>query len=124
MGIAGNLGIWFHSFLSNCYHFVRLLGGVSTASPVINGVPQGTVMGPLLFLIIMSDIDVLNSKVVSCADDAHLYSKITYVEDCDSVDCGRYSLCNGTFRSLLIKDTTTLAYSVVYTYQLKILFVF
>ena len=36
-----------------------------------------------------------------------------------TVDCGRYSLCNGTFRSLLIKDTTTLAYSVAYTYQLK-----
>ena len=71
MGIAGNLGIWFHSFLSNRYHFVRLLGGSSTASPVISGVPQGTVLGPLLFLILMSDIDigVLNAKVVSFADD-------------------------------------------------------
>ena len=32
MRIAGNLGIWFHSFLSNCSHFVRLPGGSSTAS--------------------------------------------------------------------------------------------
>ena len=41
MGIAGNIDIWFHSFLSNRYHFVRLQGGSSTASPVISGVLQG-----------------------------------------------------------------------------------
>ena len=85
MGIAGNLGIWFHSFLSNRYHFVRLPGGSSAASPVISGVPQGTVLGPLLFLILMSDIGVLKAKVVSFADDTRLYSKISYVEDCDSL---------------------------------------
>ena len=88
MGIAGNLGIWFHSFLSNRYHFVRLPDGSSTASTVISGVPQGTVLGSLLFLILMSDIDigVLNGKVVSFADDTQLYSKISYVEhNCDSL---------------------------------------
>ena len=85
MGIASNLGIWFHSFLSNRYHFVRLQGGSSTASPVISGVPQGTVLGPLLFLMSDIDIGVLNAKVVSFADDRRLYSKISYVEDCDSL---------------------------------------
>ena len=82
MGIAGNLGIWFHSFLSNRYHFVRLPGGSSTISPVISGVPQGTVLGPLLFIILMSDIDigVLNAKVVSFADDTRLYSKISMLK--------------------------------------------
>ena len=54
---------------------------------MITGVPRGTVLGPLLFLILMSDIDsgVLNDKVVSLADDTRLYSKISYVEDCDSL---------------------------------------
>ena len=35
------------------------------------------------------------------------------------IDCGRHILCNGTFQNVLITDTTTLAYSVAYTYQLK-----
>ena len=34
MGIASNLCIWFHSFLSNCYNFVRLPGGSNTTNPV------------------------------------------------------------------------------------------
>ena len=56
---------------------MRLPGGSSTASPVISGIPQGTVLGPLLFIILMSDIDigVLNAKVVSFADDTRLYWK-------------------------------------------------
>ena len=42
-------------------------------------------LGTLLFLILMSHIGVLNVKVVSFADDTRLYSKIFYVEDCDSI---------------------------------------
>ena len=67
-----------HEFLSNRYHFVRLPGGSSTASPVISGVPQGTVLGPLLFLMI--DIGVLNANIVSFADDTQLYSKISLLK--------------------------------------------
>ena len=51
MGIASNLGIWFPSFSSNHYHFVRLPGGSNTAIPVISGVPQGTVLGPLILIL-------------------------------------------------------------------------
>ena len=39
------------------------------------------------------------------------------------VDCGRYSLCNCTFLSSLIKDITTSAYSVVYKLSIKLLVV-
>ena len=81
MGIAGNLGIWFHSFLSNQYHFVRLQGGSSTASD------KWSTSGYCAGLPVISNSNVwywywvLNTKVVSFSDDTRLYSKISYVEE-------------------------------------------
>ena len=53
---------------------------ISEDHPVLSGVPQGTVSGPLLFLIMISDID----KDVS-ADDTRLYSGVGDVADCDKL---------------------------------------
>ena len=51
LGITGNIGIWLVHFLTDRSHFVRLPGGISEDHTVLSGVPQGTVLGPLLFLI-------------------------------------------------------------------------
>ncbi len=84
LGITGKLGIWLNSFLSNRSHQVRLPGGLSNQSKVISGVPQGTVLGPVLFLILMGDIsDNINSHIISFADDTRLYAPITSDNDCD-----------------------------------------
>ena len=57
---------------------------------MLSGVPQGTVLGTLLFLIVISDIDkdVRASKLVSFADDNRLYSLyscVGEVTDCDNL---------------------------------------
>ena len=52
---------------------------------MLSGVPQGTVLGPLLFLISDIDKDVSTSKLVSFADDTRLYSGVGDVTDCDNL---------------------------------------
>jgi hypothetical protein len=87
IGISGKLGVWLYSFLANRIQYVRIPGGFSQDSPVISGVPQGTVLGPLLFLIIMSDINssISSSKLISFADDTRVYANIKDPEDCDNL---------------------------------------
>ena len=61
-----------------------LQGGISVDSPVISGVSQGTVLGPLLFKILMCDINsgITSSSMVSFADDTRLYYGNSNVDDC------------------------------------------
>ena len=79
--------IWFFQFLTNRTHYVRIPGGISKDSPVLSGIPQGTVLGPLLFLIMISDINkgTTSSKLVSFADDTRVYSNIAEADDCDNL---------------------------------------
>ena len=84
MGITGNLGKWLLDFLSDRKHFVRIPGGTSTDGEVLSGVPQGTVLGPLLFLVLLSDIseDINQSNLVSFADDTRIFKQIDDVDNC------------------------------------------
>ena len=75
----------FFHFLTDRSHFVRLPGGIREDHPVLSGVPQGTVLGPLLLLISDNDKDVSASKLVSFADDTRLYSGVGDVTDCDNL---------------------------------------
>ena len=63
---------------------MRSQGGVSLDSPVLSGVPQGTVLGPLLFTILMGHINrgISSSSIVSVADDTRLYHGISSDDDC------------------------------------------
>eukprot|EP00111_Clytia_hemisphaerica_P017909 TCONS_00052991-protein len=57
LGIKGKLLRWIESFLKGRKQSVVLNGFKSVSVPVIPGKPQGTVLGPILFLLMISDID-------------------------------------------------------------------
>ena len=78
-GIADNTHAWISDFLRNRSQKVLLDGISSETSPVQSGVPQGSVLGPLLFLLFINDLpDTISSQstVKLFADDCVLYRKI------------------------------------------------
>ena len=78
LGIDDQTFNWISSFLINRTQRVLVNGKSSDTKPVISEVPQGSVLGPLIFLILLGDIDenVTESKVRSFADDTRIMKGI------------------------------------------------
>ena len=73
-GICGNLLNWFTDYLKDRQQRVVVQGQSSNWGTVQAGVPQGSVLGPLLFLIFINDmVDLVNSNIKLFADDTSLY---------------------------------------------------
>ena len=73
-GITESLYSWFKSYLSNRRQRVVLPGVESDWAAIDSGVPQGSILGPLLFLIFINDItSEINSSIRLFADDTSLY---------------------------------------------------
>ena len=81
-GIDGPLLLWFRNFLKNRQQRVTIRGTFSNWSPVTSGVPQGTILGPTLFLLYVNDIpNVVSSSIKLFADDTKIYREINNAED-------------------------------------------
>ena len=74
---------WIHCFLSGRKQCVVVDGVQSELAVVVSGVPQGTVLGPLLFILHIGDIDsVLEHSIASCfADDTRVIKSVCNEED-------------------------------------------
>ena len=93
-GITGNICNWVSNFLTSRTQRVILEGKSSTSADVISGVPQGTVLGPLLFLLYVNDIPTyVSSKTRLFADDGLLYREINLSADAASLQRDLDALC-------------------------------
>ena len=82
-GIDGKLLQWIGSFLSSRRQCVMVNGTKSAWSEVLSGIPQGSVLGPILFIIYINDLpDTLKGYVKMFADDTKVFSHIRDETDC------------------------------------------
>ena len=85
-GITGSLYKWIESFLKGRTQRVVVEGESSTEARVKSGVPQGSVLGPLLFLIFINDLaENTTSTVRLFADDCVMYRPIWHANDCEGL---------------------------------------
>ena len=81
-GINGNCYNWIQTWLTRRSQSVVLDSISSSPVPVLSGVPQGTVLGPLMFLLYINDITQgINSPLRLFADDCLLYRVINSIGD-------------------------------------------
>ena len=122
-GFCENVISWFQSFLTNRQQTVRVNGIESSCLPVTCGVPQGSTLGPHLFLIFINDIAKVFkwSKYKLYADDTDFYTADTETDDrvaCQHIQEDLNSLnswCVQNAITINVKKTKAMTFGTWYT---------
>ena len=96
-GIQGQVCSWIEAWLSKRHQRACLDGSYSTSTwrQVWSEVPQGSVLGPVLFLIFINDLDIeLGSSVMKFADDTKIYRPVNSISDCQDLQRDLNTVCS------------------------------
>ena len=98
-GITGKVLRWLNEWLSGRKQRVCINGQCSTWEAVTSGVPQGSVLGPVLFLIFINDLDSnLLSSVLKFADDTKVFGRVNSDKDREVLQQDLHRLMNWSDR--------------------------
>ena len=98
-GIRGKLLRWIENFLIGREQCVVVNGERSSYGSVLSGIPQGSVLGPLLFVLYINDIlDNIRSDGFLFADDTKIFKEIVQCIDAEFLQDDIDALCNWSKR--------------------------
>ncbi len=94
-GFTGKLLSWIENWLTNRRQRVVLNGKPSTWTAVLSGVPQGSILGPILFNIFINDLDegIIATILLKFADDTKMGQRISSLRDRDQLQQNLDLLC-------------------------------
>lgn len=127
-GIHGNLLRWVESYLSRRNQLVTLRGFLSAPANITSGVPQGSHLGPLLFISFINDlISNLQSPCLLYADDLKVYSAIKSTQDSEILQTDLSMIdnwCRNNQMFLNIKKCCIISFTtkhnkIIYDYKLN-----
>ena len=120
-GIRGKALDWFRSYLSNRKQYVCLNGISSELRVCTHGVPQGSILGPLLFLLFINDFPKCNSffKFTLFADDSNLLCRTRDMSVTESVNCinSNLSIVNKWLTANKIKINASKSKFMIFSYR-------
>ena len=107
-GFGGPLLQWFNSYLTDRLQRVTVPGATSNAFTITSGVPQGSILGPALFLLYVNDLlqAVESSRLTIFADDLKVYKEIRTPADSAKLQVDLNALTTQLSASALIFNGT------------------